>query len=149
MTESPGTRVALRPWQAAVGIALFVSGWLVLQWLALPYDGSDVKDAAPPLNLVPLAPVEADPAGAAPEAPTPWAAPERVVETVPVTIHVASGTGTVRVNGGDVQGTTPLDLTLPAGTHRIEVVVDGSGQVWTRDVEVEAGRPQTLVVAPD
>ena len=123
-------------------------GWLVLQWLALPYDGSDVKDAAR-RSTCPTRTGRGRPGGRSPGGPHALGRSERVVETVPVTVHVASGTGTVRVDGGDVQGTTPLDLTLPAGTHRIEVVVDGSGQVWTRDIEVEAGRPQTLVVTPD
>jgi len=141
---------SLRPWQAGLAVLALVGGWVMLQWLALPYDGSDVKDAAPPLNLVPLAPVEADPTGVAPEAPTPWAAPEAAaVLPVPVTVHLATGTGRVSVDGGPELGTTPMDVPLAPGPHRVAVApLDGSAPV-VQDIVVEPERPQTLVIGPD
>ena len=154
MAETPGAQESsersLRPWQAALAVVGVVSGWMLLQWLALPYDGSDVKDAAPPLNLVPLAPVDADPAGAVPEAPTPWATPETaVVVPVPVTVRLATGTGRVEVDGGPNLGTTPLDVPLAPGSHRIVVKpVDGSDPL-VRDIVVAPQRPQTLVLDSD
>ena len=56
-----------------LGILLVVAGWFALQWIAAPYDGSFIKDAAPPLNLVPLEPVAPAPPSTQPEPPTPWA----------------------------------------------------------------------------
>ena len=146
-------RSGLRAWQMLLVTGLFVGGWFALQWIALPYDGSFVKDDAPPLNLVPLEPVPAATSSAMPEAPTPWAPPAAAaadaVVLVPVTVHLSSGSGRVQVDDGAVAGTTPLDLALAPGAHRLQVETLATGDVYARDIQVETGRPLTVVVEVD
>jgi serine/threonine-protein kinase len=233
VAPAPPPREGLRPWQVVLGLLLFVGGWFSLQWLALPYDGSDVKDEAPPLNLVPLAPVEPAPTDRPPEAPTPWAPPEEPAagapqdgpaaeapvlappaapepapeaaeapaaapapepapaaepsgrteapvdaaepplppaappeaeparpapdaapaadpgSTVPVTVHLSSGWGRVRIDKKRVKGTTPLEVPLAPGVHRIQVETPSTGRVYTREITVEPGAPQTVVIEVD
>ncbi len=65
-----------------------------------------------------------------------------VAAWAPVTVLSEPTGATVRVDGA-AQGTTPAQLELDAGTHRIELQHAGFKD-WVTDVQVVANQPQTL-----
>jgi hypothetical protein len=214
---------------AVVVLLLVVVGWVGLQWLAAPYDGTPWVPPSTPLELVPFEPVEAGPA----TAPVPWreegasAAPSPIASADPspvaspaaspyagppagpgagpserpgsppvvapagpvdsveehtatsaapplpasepppadaaptstptvdpttparVTVQVSSGWGKLRIDGKRVKGSTPLDVALAPGVHRIQIETPSTGRVYTREIEVAAGEQKTLTIEVD
>ncbi len=65
-----------------------------------------------------------------------------VAAWAPVTVLTEPTGATVQVDGA-AQGTTPAQLELDAGTHRIELRHPGFKN-WVTDVQVVANQPQTL-----
>ncbi|MCB9760526.1 MAG: serine/threonine protein kinase [Alphaproteobacteria bacterium] len=114
------------------------------------------------------APVAPEPAPeVAPPAPTPE--PAQVVEVTPkpeaappeaappeptvdpdtpgtVTVRVVDGWGQLRVDGKRVRGTTPFEsLSLPPGTHILQVETPSTGRVMSREITLNPGEHLELV----
>jgi len=79
------------------------------------------------------------PAVPVPEAPREVAAPGQIF------VGVRGGWGSILVDGQPM-GQTPRQLTVPAGTHRVEIRPFGTGAPERRTVVVEPGRSQRIVI---